>query len=126
MLIALLAVFFFGGGGIGGSILTPAAVKQIGKEIEAQVTDAVRVEAAAQTLAELKAEIKGFEKIFAKSGKELSALYKDHGAGADRMFAVLDSLSTDWEASQQRAIDLRFDLKESLTEEEWAAVFEGE
>jgi len=125
MLIALLAVFFFGGGGIGGSILTPAAVKQIGKEIEAQVTDAVRVEAAAQTLAELKAEIKGFEKIFAKSGKELSGLYKDHGAGADRMFAVLDSLSTDWEASQQRAIDLRFDLKESLTEEEWAAVFEG-
>lgn len=126
MLIALLAVFFLGGGGIGGSVLTPAAVKEIGKQIEAEVTDAARVEAAALTLAELKAEIKGFEKIFAKSGKELNGLYKDHGAGADRMLAALDSLNTHWEASQQRAIDLRFDLKESLTEEEWAAVFERE
>ena len=126
MIWALLAIYFLGGGGVGGSILTPAAVKQIGKRVEAEVTDAARVEAATQTLAELKAEVKGFEKIFAKSGKELSGLYKDHGAGADRMLAALDSLNTEWEASQQRAIDLRFDLKESLTEEEWAAVFEGE
>ncbi len=126
MLIALLAVFFFSGGGIGGSILTPAAVKEIGKQIEAVVTDRARAELASQTLAELKAEIKGFEKIFAKSGKELSGLYKDHGAGADQMLAVLDSLNADWEASQRRAVELRFELKESLTGEEWAAVFEGE
>jgi hypothetical protein len=35
-------------------------------------------------------------------------------------------LNSGWEASQQRAIDLRFDLKDSMTEEEWAALFAGD
>ena len=126
MLLALLAVYFFGGGGVGGSILTPAAVKQIGKQVEAVVTDAARAERASETLAELTTEIRGFEKSFAQSGKQLSGLYKDHGAEADQMLAVLDALNEGWEASQQRAIELRFELKASLTEEEWAAVFGGE
>ncbi len=126
MLLALLAVYFFGGGGVGGSILTPAAVKQIGKQVEAVVTDAARVERASETLAELTTEIRGFEKSFAKSGKQLSGLYKDHGADADQMLAVLDSLNADWEAVQRRAIELRFDLKDALSPEEWAAVFDRE
>ncbi|MDH3743654.1 MAG: hypothetical protein OES47_00970 [Acidobacteriota bacterium] len=126
MLIALLAAFLLGGGGASGAILTPGTVKEIGKQVEAQVSDTARAEAAAETLAKLKVEVKGFEKTFAKSGKGLTKLYKDHGADGDRMQGVLAELNASWEASQQRAIDLRFELKESLTEEEWAAVFEGE
>jgi hypothetical protein len=121
MLVALLTAFLLGGGaGVMGGILTPATVKQITKQVGTVVTDSARSEAAAQTLAELKAEIKGFEKKFAKSGKELTGLYKDHGAYGAR---VLDELNAGWAASQERALDLRFELKESLTEEEWAAVF---
>lgn len=126
MLMALLAAYLLGGGGLGGSILTPAAVKQMSKQVEVTVVDSARAEAAAETLAELKVEIKGFDKKFAKSGKELTKLYKDHGADGDQMLAVLAELNADWEGSQQRGIDLRFELRESLTEEEWAAVFGGE
>ncbi len=126
MLMALLAAYLLGGGGLGGSILTPAAVKQMSKQVEVTVADPARAEAAAETLAELKVEIKGFDKKFAKSGKELTKLYKDHGAEGDQMLAVLAELNADWEGSQQRGIDLRFELRESLTEEEWAAVFGGE
>ncbi len=126
MLMALLAAYLLGGGGLGGSILTPAAVKQMSKQVEVTVADPARAEAAAETLAELKVEIKGFDKKFAKSGKELTKLYKDHGADGDQMLAVLAELNADWEGSQQRGIDLRFELKESLTEEEWTAVFGGE
>ena len=127
MLVALLAAYLLGGGaGVSGGILTPAAVKQIGKQVEATVSDPARAESAAQTLAELKTEMKGFEKTFAKSGKELTKLYKDHAADAGQMLAVLEEFSTGWEASQKRAIDLRFELKESLTEEQWATVFGGE
>lgn len=126
MLMALLAAYLLGGGGLGGSILTPAAVKQMSKQVEVTVADPARAEAAAETLAELKVEIKGFDKKFAKSGKELTKLYKDHGADGDQMLAVLAELNADWEGSQQRGIDLRFELRESLTEEEWAAVFGGE
>jgi len=124
--MALLAAYLLGGGGLGGSILTPAAVKQMSKQVEVTVADPARAEAAAETLAELKVEIKGFDKKFAKSGKELTKLYKDHGADGDQMLAVLAELNADWEGSQQRGIDLRFELKESLTEEEWTAVFGGE
>lgn len=126
MLMALLAAYLLGGGGLGGSILTPAAVKQMSKQVEVTVVDPARAEAAAETLAGLKVEIKGFDKKFAKSDKELTKLYKDHGADGDQMLAVLAELNADWEGSQQRGIDLRFELRESLTEEEWAAVFGGE
>jgi hypothetical protein len=123
MLAALLVAFLLGGGGASGAILTPGTVKEIGKQVEAQVSDTARAEAAAETLAELKVEVKGFEKTFAKSGKALTKLYKDHTADAAQMQAELDQLNVSWEESQRRALDLRFALKESLTEEEWAAVF---
>ena len=128
MIIALLTAMYLllgGGADVMGGALTPAAVKQIGKQVEVAVTDPTRAEAAAETLAELKTEIKAFEKTFSKSGKELTKLYKDHEADADQMLAVLEELDSDWEVTQQRAIDLRFDLKKSLTEKEWAEVFGG-
>ena len=128
MIIALLTALYLllgGGANVMGGALTPAAVKQISKLVEVAVTDPARAEAAAETLAELKTEIKDFEKAFKKSGKELTNLYKDHEADADQMLAVLEELGSDWEATQHRALDLRFDLKKSLTEEEWAEVFGG-
>ena len=123
MLVALLVAFLLGGGGAGGGILTEQAVKQIGKRVDVAVADVDRAEAAKRTLADLKLEVKQFEKRYAKSGKALTELYKDHGASADRMIEVLDDLNAGWEASQQRAIELRFALKESMTEDEWADVF---
>ncbi len=36
---------------------------------------------------------------------------------------VLQELNSGWELSQQRAIDLRFELRDSMAEEEWAALF---
>ena len=126
MLAALLVAFLLGGGGVAGGILSTGTVKQIGKQVEAAVQDPARAATAAETLGALKAEIKGFEKSFARSGKDLGKLYKNHGADAEAMLAVLDDLNAGWEASQRRAIDLRFELKESLTAEEWAAVFGGE
>lgn len=123
MLIALLMAFLLGGGGASGAILTSTSVKQIDKQIEAAVSDPARAEAAVATVADLKTEIKRFEKKFAKSGKQLTKLYKDHDADGNQMSAVLGELNAGWEASQERAIELRFELKESLTEEEWAAVF---
>lgn len=124
MLIALLAAYLLGGGdGLAGGIVTIETVKQVGKQVEATVSDSVRSDAAAETLADLKAELKGFEKSFARSGKALTGLYKDHGADSAMILSALDELNSDWEAAQQRALELRFELKESLTEEEWAAVF---
>jgi len=123
MLAALLMAYLLGGGGVSAGILTPDAVKQIDKRVEASVSDGPRAEAAGAALVELKAEVKAFDKQFARSGKHLTNLYKDHGSDSAQMLGVLDELDAGWEASQRRALDLRFDLREAMTEDEWAAVF---
>ena len=40
--------------------------------------------------------------------------------------AVLDGLNRDWQRGQERALDLRFELREQLTREEWAALYSDE
>ena len=126
MLVALVMSMFLGGGGaISGGVLSSDTVKQLSKHMQAVVEDEDRAVAVADSLAELRAEIKRFEKRFAQSGKELTAVYKDHDAGVDEMMAVLDALNEDWAESQRRVIELRFEALESMTREEWTAAFQG-
>ena len=44
----------------------------------------------------------------------------------DLTLVVLDELNLGWEVSRQRAIDLRFEPRDSMTEAEWAALFAGD
>jgi hypothetical protein len=104
-------------------MLTSASVKQLSKETEVVVVEPARAKAAQQTLKALRKEVKAFEKQFSKSGRQLTKSYKDHAADPDQALAVLADLNSGWEVSQQRALDLRFELRDSLTEEEWAALF---
>ena len=49
--------------------------------------------------------------------------YKDHADRGNQALVIVDELNSGWEVSQQRAIDLRFELRDSMTEEEWAELF---
>lgn len=124
MIWALLAFYFFGGGGAGASVLTQEAVKEMGERVESVVEDPLRAEAAQQSLDELRAEIKAFNKTFSRSGKDLEKIYKDHEASAEQMLTILNDLNVEWDAAQTRAIELRFALKETLTQEEWSQVMD--
>jgi len=53
----------------------------------------------------------------------LTRSYRNQTADQEQYFAVLDDLNASWEASQQHTLDLRFELKNSLTESEWIALF---
>ncbi len=107
-------------------MLTPAAIKQLSKQVESVVPDRARAEAAQQTLGSLGKEVKAFEKKFAKSGNQLTKSFNNYTDGSDQALALLQDLNSHWEVSQQRVLDLRFELRDSLTEEEWAALFVGE
>jgi len=128
MIWALLAAYFLGGGigGVSGGMLTPESIKQLSVHTDEVITDSARAEAAQQTLTVLRNEVKAFQKIFSKSGKQLNKSYKDHADGGSQAQVVLDQLNSDWEVAQQRAIDLRFELRDSVTEEEWAELFVGD
>jgi hypothetical protein len=127
MIWALLAAYFLGGGigGASGSMLTSESVKQLNERTEEVIADPARAEEAQQTLAELRQEVKAFHKIFSKSGRKLNKSYKDHAADLNQALAVLEELNSGWNAAQQRTIELRFALRDSMTEEEWAALLGG-
>ena len=124
-MLVLLALYLFGGG-VGASLLTPAAIDEIGERVEVIVADSVRSEAALQTLIELKNKVESYNKLVSKADEELRDLYEDHGADANEMITIAEESGAVWQATQVHAIELRFQLKASLTAEEWAAVFGGE
>lgn len=92
--------------------------------MQVRVEDPDRSEAAEHVLKELKGETKAFEKLFRKSGKQLSDSYKNHAADRDQAIAILDSLNAGWEAYQNRALDPRFELRDSLTEKGMGRAFQ--
>jgi hypothetical protein len=120
--------YFFGGGagGIDAGALTPATVKELSDRIEIVVEDPSRAEAAQATLDDLKTEVTAFGKKFTASGRAISRSYRDHAAGRAEIEAILDELNRDWERGQERALDLRFELQDQLTREEWAALYSKE
>lgn len=126
MIWALLAAYFLGGGlgGVQGSLLTSSAVKQLSQMSETIVSEPGRAEAAQQILKELRKEISGFEKKFKKAGRELNRSYKSHEADEEQALEILRQLNSDWEIMQDNAIDLRFQLRDRMTEEEWVELFQ--
>ena len=122
MIWALLAVYFFGGGAVGGSMLTPDSVKAMSKRVDDVIVEPERAKVAEENFDALRDEVKSFNKTFRKSGKQLEKLYEDHSSDTETMLVALHDLNVEWDAAQSRAIDLRFELKDSMSAVEWAAV----
>jgi hypothetical protein len=124
MIWAILAWYFFGGvGGVSGAILTSSGVDELREQIPIVVEDESRRKSASRTLMDLKKEVEAFEKSFGRSGRELNKLYVDHSDNREDTFVILDNLNSQWEAAQGRSLDLRFELRDELTEAEWLALF---
>ena len=127
MFWAFMYWYFFGGGAgaIDAGALTPAAVEDLSDRVAIVVEDPARAKGAQSTLADLEAEVVAFEKKFTASGRAISRSYRDHTAGRGEIEAVLDELNRDWQRGQERALDLRFELRDQLTREEWAALYKN-
>jgi hypothetical protein len=125
---AFMYWYFFGGGAgaIDAGALTPAAVEELSDRVAIVVEDPVRAEAAQSTLDELRKEVVAFDKKFTASGKAVTRSYRDHAADRAEVEAALDQLNRDWERGQERVLDLRFELREQLTREEWASLYSTE
>lgn len=124
MIWALLAAFLFGGGtNSSASIITQAMIDQMIDQVEMVIVDPKRANAAVDNLDVMGDEIKNFNKKLAKSGKELGKLYTDHESNTMSMLSNLEALNTEWYATQQRILDQRFKLKNSISEDEWNKIF---
>jgi hypothetical protein len=125
---AFMYWYFFGGGAgaINAGALTPAAVEELSDRVAIVVEDPARAEAAQSILVDLRKDVVAFDKKFSASGKVVRRSYRDHAADRAEIEAVLDQLNRDWERGQERVLDLRFELRDELTREEWAALYSKE
>ena len=120
--------YFFGGGAgaIDAGALTPAAVEELSDRVAIVVEDPARAEAAQSILEDLRKDVVAFDKQFAASGKVVRRSYRDHAADRADVEAALDQLNRDWQRGQERVLNLRFELRDQLTREEWAALYSQE
>ena len=122
MLLALLALYFFGSSGK-SSI---AVFDHVKASIKADVGDKARRTESLSIVEEAervtKKDLKNREKI----AKELLGLAERHEAKAVDMRPVLERVRADIEAYQEQMIRYRFALKAKMLREEWARVFPSE
>jgi len=125
MIWALLAAYFLGGGlgAVHGGLLTSAGVKDLSEQAQVIIADPERADAARSTLRDLRKKVGKFERTFARTGRRLNRDYKSHDANAQKAMATLGEFNREWEAVQREAIDLRFQLRDQMTEEEWTRLF---
>lgn len=125
MIWAILATYFLGGGlgGVNGSLLTSAMVKELSHKAETVIIEDDRAGTAQTIFKELRNEIRGYERKFARSGRQINRSYKDYEADKEKTLSILRDLNSDWETMQQRVIELRFELREQMTEQEWNELF---
>lgn len=128
MIWMLLATYFLGGGlgGVHGSLLTAAALNELSDRAEVVITVESRAVTAKAVVKQLRKEVSRFERKFARSGRQLNRSYRRHEADREQAYAILHDLNEDWEIMQRRAIDLRFELRDAVTEEEWSQLFESQ
>ena len=119
MLIALMTILFLGGG-------STAILEYIG-----ETEDAIKVvmekddrqKGALATVKEMKKRTKARNKQVKKTRKELSAVLANLDASLADLDAVWDVYYTEVEAYNREMLDLRYELHDRLTRDEWNQIF---
>lgn len=118
MLIALLTVLFLGGGSTNAVLAYIAESKPVIKET---VVEETRRDAALATLKAMKAVQNEHAKVVNKTVKAFKTqLSADSAASTD---AFWSDYFASKESSDERMIELRFQLRDQITREEWETIF---
>jgi hypothetical protein len=120
MLAALLmGILFFSGGGFTAKIFgkdTQAVVREV-------VSDPARAEVAMQTLKHGNKDLKPITKQLDKIARDFSKADEAQSAGLDVLTPFLQQASEQRRIAQSKSLDRVFELRKTLTEEEWNAIF---
>ena len=120
MLVALLTLLFLGGGGTNAVLAYIGDSRDAVKEV---VMDEERQDAALDTLKAMKSRQKEHAKQVRSTIKALKRELKGPGSRSDLVAATWDAYFESQQASNADMIDLRFQLRDQLTREEWETIF---
>jgi hypothetical protein len=116
ILLALLVVF-----GCGRSSTPPLG--QTEALIKKNVSDEGQRKKALDVVGQMQKEIESMADERRKAGGSLEQLLDKRSTHADELESALQALSAKDQATRDKLLQLRFDLKSVLTAEEWAKVF---
>jgi hypothetical protein len=95
---------------------TDATIKKV-------VSDAGRQKEALRIVGQARDRLEATMKRASKVAKEFQKADESQAAGRDQLQPFLDSLSAERTRGQKETLDSVFDLRSSLTEDDWKAVF---
>lgn len=122
MLIALMTILFLGGGTTG--LLD--FIGGIEDSIEFVMEKDDRRKGALATVKEMKKRTKARNKQVKKSRKELSKVLADPEATEADINATWETFYAEVESYNADMLDLRFELRDRLTRDEWQQVFSAD
>ena len=122
MLIAIMTILFLGG----GSNMFLDFVSETKGEVKEVVQDEDRRDAALDTLKLMKKEASARNKSTKKLSKLIAKQVKDGGPTTSELETAWSDHYETVDGYYARMIDLRFELRDSVTREEWQQIFATE
>lgn len=117
MLIALITILFFTGGGASWQLPV------LEKPIEQNVTDEAHRKAALDAHATMNKELEQYGKFAGKTGKEMLELTKNYDAKPEQFNALAAQLDSARVATLTKLLDGRFQMRAQMTADEWTKVY---
>jgi len=100
-------------------------IEKVSDLIRETVSEPHRSEEILSLVNDMEKELKDFNKQLKKSSKTLAKLNRNHNSRREDLENVLDELNDRRINSQEKLLEIRFEMKERMSREEWQAVFSG-
>ena len=123
-LIIIMTALFLGGSSLAlGVATTGKTLKEIEKSIKSDVRDETNKQISLALVKQWKKEGKAVRKQFNVQRKDLLKMLNNHNSReTDLVAAVNEILELDRQSSE-RVLDLHYELRKSMTKQEWESVF---
>jgi hypothetical protein len=99
-------------------------VNAISVRAEQSIVELDRKQKVLSLVEEMATVINGFSKRLESSSKNIADLNRDQSSTRESFEKVLDELNQDRIRSQEKILQIRLNLKDHMTREEWEAVFQ--
>ena len=121
MLIALVAAYFFMGGG--DASYFGERIDDLEKRIKSTIGDSSRREAALRQIEVLDEAAEAINESIAVGAEKLAAVHGDYDATPRDYHEALDEIDADFNRFLKKTLEARGELRKTVTREEWNEIF---
>jgi hypothetical protein len=111
--------------GLGHGDDQAGALDQLGTLTAGHISDDIRAKQVAAVVQEMQTELERFDREHARLVEKLLLLDRNYRADTAEYRYVTRELNTLWRNTENTLVDLRFEMRNAMTRDEWKAVFEN-